>query len=85
MGLSIVLPVHFTVGIALLRRARAGVVLAPVLLAFDAITAASIAGMMLGMHGRGIATSSAVTAAMIALSAVSATLLVHMLREPRST
>ncbi|HVW24496.1 MAG TPA: hypothetical protein VHC69_03970 [Polyangiaceae bacterium] len=75
MDLSIVLPIHFAVGIAVLYHRRRGVTLAPIVLAFDLVMTASIAAMMLLMRARGSETSAALTVAMGALSVASAALL----------
>jgi hypothetical protein len=80
LDLSIVLPAHITAGIALLRRHPLGYAFAGVLLAFGALMAASIAGMMLVMHWRGLPIEPVVAGAMAAVAVVSAVALGLLLR-----
>lgn len=77
IDLSLVLPLHVLAGIALWQRRPIGLVLAPVLLAFGALMAASIA-VLLAMSG-----GWPVAGAMAAVSVLEAALLVGMLRRAR--
>jgi len=83
MDLSVVLPVHFIAGVALLRRKSSGFVLAPVVLAFDVMMALSLAVMMLVMRLRGAEASVPVAAGMALVSGASAVMLERVLRRPR--
>lgn len=80
MDLSIVLPLHFIGGVALVRGRPLGYLLGPVLLGFGALMALSIAGMMLVMRARGIEASLGVAAAMALVACASAAVLVQFLR-----
>jgi hypothetical protein len=84
MDLSIVLPIHIAAGVLLLRRRDVALLLAPVVLAFDVIMAASIAAMMLVMSMRGVAANRGVVLAMACVAAMSTVLLERMLRAPRT-
>jgi hypothetical protein len=85
LDLSVVLPIHVIAGISLVRRRPAGHALGPIVLAFDVLMAASIAGMMLVMRQRGFNVSWAVTGGMTSLSLASAGALVLVLRRvPRA-
>jgi hypothetical protein len=76
IDLSTVLPLMIAAGVSLWRRGTLGRALGPVLLAFAALMAASIAGMMLVMRSRGVAPASLGVAAGIAgLAALSSVLL----------
>jgi hypothetical protein len=80
LDLAFVLPAHVLVGVWLLRGRSLAYALAPILLGFDALMAASIAGMMIVMGLRGLTASPAVAAALAAVSAASAVLLARVLR-----
>ncbi len=83
MDLSVVLPVHFIAGLALLRRKGFGFVLAPVVLAFDVMMALSLAVMMLVMRLRGAEASVPLAGGMALISGASAVMLERILRSPR--
>jgi hypothetical protein len=80
MDLSIVLPLHFMTGWALLRRRPWGYILGPILLAFGVLMLLSIGGMMLVTRMRGIDTSLGIAAALLLVSAASGVLLSFLLR-----
>jgi hypothetical protein len=80
LDLAFVLPAHVLIGVWLLRGRSLAYALAPILLGFDALMAASIAGMMVVMGLRGLAVSPAVAAALAAVAAASAILLARVLR-----
>lgn len=77
LDLSLVLPLHVIAGVALWRRRPIGLVLAPVLLAFGALMAGSIAVLLAISGGWSIA------AIMVAIAALEAILLIGMLRGAR--
>jgi hypothetical protein len=79
MDLSFILPLHFVAGMSLARRRPLGLALAPILLAFDALMALSIAGMMVVMRLRGFDAAPPIMTAMALLSVASAVLLSRML------
>jgi hypothetical protein len=79
LDLSFILPLHVIAGFSLWRGRDLGCVLAPALLAFGAMMAASIAFMALTSQG-----GAGVGAALGAISAASALLLVLVLRALRS-
>lgn len=73
IDLSFVLPLHVVVGVLAWRGRPAGAAYAPVLLAFGALMAASIGGMLIVMRG-----PAAVIAAMLAVALASAAILVRV-------
>jgi hypothetical protein len=83
MDLSFILPLHVTAGVSLARRRPLAYALAPILLAFDALMALSIAGMMVVMRLRGVDAAPAVMGIMACLSAASGILLAQMLQHLR--
>jgi hypothetical protein len=83
IDLSVVLPLHLIAGVALMRRRPAGYVLAPVVLTFGVLMAASIAGMMLVMGGRGLERSWSVVGGMAFVSLLSVLALVFILKRLR--
>jgi hypothetical protein len=80
IDLSVVLPLHVVAGVSLLRRRPLGFVLAPVLLGFGVLMAASIAGLMLVMQHRGFEGSWPVLGGMVAVCLASAGALIAWLR-----
>ncbi len=68
LDLSFVLPAFLVTGVLLWRRQAAGFLYAPVLLAFGAVMAASIAGMMVAIRIGGGVAPSAVIGLMLALA-----------------
>lgn len=81
IDLAFVLPAHVLGGVWLWRQDRAGEVLAPIVLAFGVLMAASIGGMMLVIAWTGSAGASLpVAIAMFVIAALAATLLARMLR-----
>jgi hypothetical protein len=82
LDLSFVLPVHFAAGILFMRRRPAGYVLAPIVLGFGVLMAASIAGLMLSMRRSGIEMSWVVFGGMTLLSLAEALALAWLLRRP---
>ncbi|MBL9015212.1 MAG: hypothetical protein JNL83_13600 [Myxococcales bacterium] len=88
IDLAFVLPAHVVAGVWLLKRRATGELLGPVVLAFGVLMAASIGGMMIVMKARGVAAEPVVTVAMLLTAAVTAIVLVRVLRghpQPRST
>ena len=79
LDLSIVLPAHFLIGLALLRRRPLAAALAPLILTFDVLMSASIAAMMIVMHLRGLAAPLPVAAALAGVSLLSGAFLVSLL------
>jgi hypothetical protein len=84
IDLSVVLPLHVIAGVSLLRRRPLGFALAPIVLGFGVLMAASIAGLMVVMHHRGFPTSRAVFGGMCLVSAASAAALGALLRRLRT-
>jgi hypothetical protein len=83
IDLSVVLPVHIIAGISLLRRRPLGYALAPIVLGFGVLMAASIAGLMLVMRHRGFETSWAVFGGMALVILASVAALTALLRPLR--
>ena len=83
LDLSFILPLHLIAGVLLWRGRDLGYALAPALLAFDAMMAASIGFLALwsALDGAG---ALPVAAAMVALAAAAAVLLALVLRTPRA-
>ncbi len=82
LDLSFILPLHLIAGVTLLRRRSLGFVLAPALLAFDALMAGSIAFLQTFLEAREITTGGVpVAIAMAMVAALSIVLLVQMLRK----
>jgi hypothetical protein len=86
MDLSAILPAHVAAAALILRRRRLGEVLATILLGFDILMSASIAGMLLVMRIRGYQASSGVILGLMVLAIADAVLLLPTLRtgEPSS-
>jgi hypothetical protein len=80
MDLSVILPAHVAAGFLLLRRHPLGYLFAPVLLAFGALMALSIGGMLVVMWARNAGGSLAIAAGMAVLSALSGAVLLSLLR-----
>ncbi len=80
LDLSVVLPLHIVAGLSLARRRPLGQTLAPVILGFGVLMAASIAGLMLLMHQRGFPISWIAVGGMLFLTGVSAAALTALLR-----
>ena len=80
LDLSLVLPLHVLAGLLLLRKHPLGYLVAPILLGFGVLMAASIGGMVLVMFLRGVAADATVVYAMAVLSVVAALLLTRLLR-----
>jgi len=86
LDLSFILPLHMIAGVALWRRRPVGFVLASALLAFDTLMAGSIAFLVIHLDVHGVTSGGAPVAIVLAaLSAISATLLVEMLRKGKFT
>lgn len=83
IDLSVILPLHVTTGIALLRGRPLGSLLAPVVLAFGVLMALSIAGMMLVMRIRGVDANLGVAAGMTFIALMSGFVLLRLLRSSR--
>jgi hypothetical protein len=83
LDLSLILPAHIAAGVFLMRRRPLGYLLAPIVLGFGVLMAASIGGMMVVMVALGVAVNFGVAVAMFGLSAVSAGFLISMLRALR--
>jgi len=83
IDLSVILPLHVVTGISLLRGRPFGSLLAPVVLAFGALMAFSIGGMIFVMRLRGVDANLGVAAGMIAIGAASGTVLTMLLRSVR--
>jgi hypothetical protein len=75
IDLAFVLPAHVVAGVWVWQRRPAGALLAPIVLAFGALMAASIGGMMLVMHG-----AVPVIAAMFIVAGAAAAVLARVLR-----
>ena len=84
IDLSVILPLHFLAGLALVRGRSFGSMLAAIVLGFGVLMAMSIAGMMLVMHLRGVEANLIVAAGMSFISLLSAVVLVRLLRAVRS-
>lgn len=85
LDLAVVLPLHLIAGIALWRGRPLGLVLAPVLLAFGSLMAASIAGLLVLLEIRGLGHGGVpIAIAMTAISILEVALLVGMLRGARA-
>lgn len=80
IDLAFVLPLHVLAGVWLFQRRAAGELLGPVVLAFGVLMAASIGGMMIVMHARGVAAAAPVTAGMLVTAVLTAVVLVRVLR-----
>jgi hypothetical protein len=80
LDLSIVLPLHLIAGVALLRRRPLGLALAPMLLAFGVLMAASIAGMMVVMRAEGQPAPAPLIAGMAGLAAGTLVMLMRFVR-----
>lgn len=81
IDLSVVIPAHVACGVLLLRRRPIGYAFAPVVLSFDVLMAASIAGMMIVMRLQGAADAPlGVIGGMIALAGASTAVLMAYLR-----
>ncbi len=80
IDLSFVLPAHVVVGVMLWRRARAGELYGPGMLAFGVLMSASIGGMLVVIALRGGAAAVPVIAAMFAVAIASAAILARVLR-----
>ena len=78
IDLSVILPLHFLSGVALLRRRSFSWNLAAVVLGFGVLMALSIAGMMLVMHLRGVEANLGVAAAMAMISLLTAIVLARL-------
>jgi hypothetical protein len=83
IDLAVVLPLHIIAGVALLRRRPLGFALAPVVLGFGVLMAASIAGLMLVMSHRGFAVSGVAIGALVLVSLASGLALAALLRRMR--
>ena len=79
LDLAFVLPLHIVAGVWIWQRRRAGYVLAPIVLAFGVLMAASIGGMMVVMHAKGVAAAAPVTIAMFVVAASTAAVLARLL------
>jgi hypothetical protein len=84
IDLSIVLPLHVLAGVALWQRRPLGRLLAPVLLSFGVLMAASIAMLALLLEVRGRSSGMPVAAAMTGVAAVELAALVGILRGIRA-
>jgi hypothetical protein len=84
IDLSVILPLHFAAGVALVRGRSYGWMLASVVLGFGVLMAQSIAGMMLVMHLRGIDVNLGVAAGMTVVSLATASVLAQLLRSVRT-
>jgi hypothetical protein len=84
IDLAFVLPLHVLAGVWLWQRRDAGELLAPIVLAFGVLMAASIGGMMVVMHLIGAEAAMPVTVAMFVVAVSAATMLGRLLR-PRPT
>jgi hypothetical protein len=80
MDLAVILPLHLVTGIALLRRRPLGLLFAPVVLAFGALMALSIAGMMVVMRLRGAEASLGVAGGMTTIGLAAGAVLWLLLR-----
>ncbi len=85
MDLAAILPAHVAAAALLLQRRRLGEAAATVLLAFGALMAASIAGMMLVMRLRAAHASSGVIGGMTALALANGLLLALVVRATATT
>jgi hypothetical protein len=83
MDLSIILPAHVAAGVLLWRRRPLGYLLAPVLLAFGVLMAASIGGMLVVMQVRGASADLSVVVGMGILAALNGVMLARMSRALR--
>jgi hypothetical protein len=83
IDLSFVLPAHIIVGLAVWNRRRSGELFAPILLAFDVIMGASLAGMMIVIALIGGGAPIPLIVALLALAGASAAMTARVLY-PRS-
>jgi len=83
LDLSFVLPAHIVVGLAVWHRRRSGELFAPILLAFDVILSASMAGMMIVIALVGGEAPLPLIVMLVALTGASAAMTVRVLY-PRS-
>jgi len=83
LDLALVLPAIAYTGVALLRGQRAGLVLAPIALAFSVLMALAIAGMVLAMYRRQLSLDIAPTIAMGVVAAACFATLVAYVRRAR--
>jgi hypothetical protein len=80
IDLSFVLPAHVVAGVLVWKGRSAGQLLAPIVLAFGVMMAASIGGMMLVIHLTGGEAAPFVTIAMFVVAAITLLVLVRLLR-----
>ncbi len=83
LDLALMLPALFVTGLLLLRRRGAGLVLAPIMVSFNALMTLALIGMMLAMRSRGLTADATVIGAMSLLAAISVFLLVAFIRPLR--
>lgn len=83
IDLAFVLPLHILAGVWLWQRHDAGMLLAPIVLAFGVLMSASIGGMMIAMHVTGAAAALPVTVAMFVVAATAAGVLARLLQSTR--
>ena len=84
IDLAFVLPAHVLAGVWLWRRRRSGEWLAPIVLAFGVVMAASIGSMMIVMHLSGAVAAAPVTVAMFVVAFATLAVLVRVLRPARA-
>jgi hypothetical protein len=82
IDLAFVLPAHIVVGALLWKRTRLGELYGPIVLAFGAVMAASIGGMMVVIAVRGGVAPVPVMAAMFAVTLATIAVLARVLRAP---
>jgi hypothetical protein len=83
IDLAFVLPAHVLAGVWVWRRHKIGELLAPIVLAFTFLMAASIGGMMVVMRLNGFEAAAPVTIAMFVIAAITVVVLARVLRVPQ--
>ena len=83
LDLALMLPALFASGMLLLRRRGAGLVLAPIMVSFNALMTLALVGMMIAMRQRGFAADLTVVGAMTVLAAISVFLLIAFVQPLR--
>jgi hypothetical protein len=83
LDLALMLPALCASGVLLLRRRGAGLVLAPIMVSFNALMTLALVGMMIAMRMRGLSADFTVVGAMAVLAAISVFLLISFIRPLR--
>ena len=83
LDLALMLPALFVSGLLLLRRRGIGIVLAPIMVSFNALMTLALIGMMIAMRQRGLTADTTVIGAMSVLAAISVFLLIAFIQPLR--